>query len=136
MTSKYITSMTNTSIFYSIHSKNRTMRWFKILFVITFIGVFKLRIMLSDFKIFSNTMFFICLMHQIPTSVIRCVISIHCYDWLIYGWRQRGIRLKPRTFYPNYVRDQLINDYKNKNELKFKNYNFEIQRRILRQHKI
>ena len=30
------------------------------------------------------------------------------------------IRWWPITFYPNYERDQLINGYKNKNELKFK----------------
>ena len=39
-------------------------------------------------------------------------------------------------FYPNLKRDKFLNDYKNKNELKFKRCNFEIQRWISREHKI
>ena len=70
-------------LFYNIYRKNRTMVWLNMLFIVTFIGVFKFRIMLGDFSVFSDTIFIICLMHKIATTKTRFVISIHCYYWYI-----------------------------------------------------
>ena len=67
-------------VFNNIYSKKRAMRCFKMLFII---GVLGFLIMLGDFHVFSNTGFFICLMHLILTAIICCVIAINCCDWLM-----------------------------------------------------
>ena len=52
MTFEYIFYVRNTSIFpCKIYVKRKKMGWFKILSIVTFIVVFKFRIMLSDFNI-------------------------------------------------------------------------------------
>ena len=130
-------AVTNTSIiFCNIYGNNCTMGWFKMLYIVTFVGVFKFLIVLDDFSVFSYINFITCSMHQVATNIIRFVVAIYCCGWYIQGWRSIWIRRWPRTFYPNHERGQLINDYKNKNELKFKICNFEIQRWILWCHKI
>ena len=67
MTFKHILVVTNTStVVCNICGKRITTGWFKMISTITFIRVFKLRIMLNDFNIVSNMNFSIFLMHQLP----------------------------------------------------------------------
>ena len=97
-TFEYIFALTNKIIFHNIYNNNRTMGWFNMIFITTFIEFLKSLIMLGDFSVFSDTNLFICLMHQIPTTIICCVIAIICCDWLIKGWRKRGIIWRTITF--------------------------------------
>ena len=48
------------------------------LYIVTFVGVFKFLIVLDDFSVFSYINFITCSMHQVATNIIRFVVAIYC----------------------------------------------------------